>query len=103
MRTLIKVTIDVAKGNEAIRSGRLARLIQEQMHEYRPEAAYFYSDNGQRAALFVVDLEDASQIPAIAEPWFLELDARVEFQPVMNVEDVKKGLERWQAAELTAR
>ncbi len=41
--------------------------------------------------MLIVDLEDASQMPAIAEPWFLGLDAAVEFHPAMVPEDLEKA------------
>lgn len=41
----------------------------------------------------VLDMADPSQIPQIAEPLFLNVDAAVEFAPVMNAEDLKKALE----------
>jgi hypothetical protein len=49
----------------------------------KPEAAYFTDNNGQRSALLFLDMKDASQIPAIAEPWFLAFNASIEFHPVM--------------------
>jgi hypothetical protein len=36
-------------------------------------------------------MDDASQIPAIAEPWFLAVNATVEFKPVMKMEDLLKA------------
>lgn len=41
----------------------------------------------------VLDMADPSQIPQIAEPLFLNVDAAVEFAPAMNAEDLKKALE----------
>jgi hypothetical protein len=40
----------------------------------------------------VFDLPDASGIPPFAEPFFRELEADVELAPVMNAEDLQKGL-----------
>ena len=40
---------------------------------------------------FIVDLPSAHMIPMIAEPMFQEFNAKVEFHPVMILEDLKKG------------
>jgi hypothetical protein len=92
MRTLIRVSIPVETGNAAIKSGRLPQLISEAMTRLKPEAAYFMAENGARTAFFFVDLKDQSDIPVVAEPFFMELHATVDFQPVMNADDLKKGL-----------
>ncbi len=57
----------------------------------KPEAAYFVAEEGNRSAILFVNMDDASQIPAIAEPWFLAVDATVEFQTVMKMEDLLKA------------
>jgi hypothetical protein len=38
-------------------------------------------------------MKDSSEIVKIAESFFSELNARVEFFPVMNADDLKKGLQ----------
>jgi hypothetical protein len=38
-------------------------------------------------------LSNASDIPGIVEPLFAGLKARVELLPVMNADDLKKGLD----------
>jgi hypothetical protein len=40
----------------------------------------------------VFDLPDASGIPSFAEPFFAELNASLELAPVMNGDDLQKGL-----------
>ena len=44
--------------------------------------------------MMVFDMADPTQIPQIAEPLFLNLEAAVEFVPVMNADDLKTALEK---------
>lgn len=92
MRMLMRVRVDTEAGNQAIQGGRIEKIIQEFVEQNKPEAAYFFADQGKRSASFVVDMKDSSQIPALAEPFFLELNAEVQFLPVMNLDDLQKGL-----------
>ena len=93
MRTLLKVVVPVEAANAAIREGRLQQTMRSLMERVRPEAAYFLPEQGRRAALIVFDLKDPSEIPQIAEPLFLELNASVEFVPVMNADELRAGLQ----------
>ena len=93
MRTLLRVSIPVEKGNEAIKSGALGQTFQSVMETLKPEAAYFYPDeNGRRSAIFVFDMEGSWQLPPTVEPLFTNLDAAVHVTPVMNAEDLERGL-----------
>jgi hypothetical protein len=92
MRMLLKMTVPVERGNETIIDGSLPRKLQAIMADLKPEAAYFLTMDGQRTALVVFDLQDPSQIPTIAEPFFIGFDADVELYPVMTAEDLAKGL-----------
>ena len=91
MRFLLKVNIPVDAGNTAARAGKLGETIQSILTDLKPEAVYFTDDNGQRTAFIFVDMQDASQIPAIAEPWFLAFNASVEIHPVMVPDDLMKA------------
>ncbi|MFI5799313.1 hypothetical protein [Streptomyces sp. NPDC051677] len=92
MRVLLKASFDTEKANEAIRNGTLTKLIEESMEQIKPEAAYFTADHGKRTAYVVFDMQDSSQMPVLSEPFFLNLDAEISYTPVMNMEDVQKGL-----------
>ena len=91
MRFMLKVNIPVESGNAAAKAGKLGSTIQSILADLKPEAVYFTDDNGQRTALIFLEMKDASQIPAIAEPWFLAFNARIEFHPVMIPEDLAKA------------
>ena len=91
MRFLLKVNIPVEAGNAAAKAGKLDGTIQSILADQKPEAVYFTADNGQRTAFIFLDMQDASQIPAIAEPWFLAFNAHVEIHPVMVPADLMKA------------
>ena len=92
MRTMLKMQLPVEAGNEAVRSGRIGEVIRATVERLQPEATYFCTEDGKRAAYVVFDLEDPSQIPVIAEPLFQELNGSVSFAPVMNLAELQKGI-----------
>lgn len=91
MRFLVKISIPIQKGNAVISDGSLPQTIKSILTEQKPEAAYFVEDNGTRTGYIVVDIRNPSDIPAVAEPWFLAFDARVEFHPAMTADDLMKA------------
>jgi hypothetical protein len=89
MRMLMTVAMDTEKANEGVRSGKLATSIQKILGELKPEAAYFTADDkGRRTGYLIVDMATTSQIPKMAEPWFLAFEAEVTFRPVMLPQDL---------------
>jgi hypothetical protein len=83
--------MDTEKANHLTRKGTLGQTIQSIMEDIKPEVAYFIADEGQRTAVFVVNMQNESQLPAIAEPWFLAFDADFSAVPAMLAEDLAKG------------
>lgn len=88
MRFLLKANIPVEAGNKAAKAGKLGTTIQSILADLKPEAVYFTDDHGQRTAFLFVEMQDASQIPAISEPWFLAFNASIEIHPVMVPDDL---------------
>lgn len=92
MRVMLRATMETHAANELIKSGGLPGLMKSIMDRVKPEAAYFGPMEGQRCAMMVFDMTDSSQLPPIAEPFFEKLGAKIEVFPVMNADDLQKGL-----------
>ena len=91
---MMKVSIPVEAGNKGIKDGSLPKTVMGFVDQMKPEAAYFGPEDGNRTALFVFDLKDPSSIPSAAESFFMNLSASIELTPVMNLQDMKDGVER---------
>ena len=91
MRYIVKFSFPVEPGNSVLRDPQFGKKMQDMLSELKAEAAYFTAVNGQRGGYIVVSFDDASKIPAIAEPLFLWLKADIEFIPVMLPEDLAKA------------
>jgi hypothetical protein len=91
MRVLLNVKIPHQQFNAAVKDGTVGPKLKRILDAIKPEAAYFTEHNGQRGAVIVVNLPDASKIPALAEPWFLTFEADVEFRIAMTPADLQKA------------
>jgi len=93
-RTL-NVRIPHQQFNAAVKDGTVGSKIERILEATKPEAVYFTEHNGERGAVMIVNLPDASKIPALSEPWFLTFQADVEFRIAMTPADLKKaGLDK---------
>ena len=61
------------------------------MGDIRPQAAYFSIADGQRTLFLIVEVNDAADMPRIAEPLWLALKADVEVYPAMDVGEFDKA------------
>jgi len=94
MRMLMQVKFPIEPFNSYVRDGSIGAKMQKIMADIKPEAAYFTAVDGHRGGILVVNMDDPSKIPALAEPWFLVFNAHVEIQPTMTPEDLgRAGLE----------
>jgi hypothetical protein len=85
----MKVSFPVESGNAAARGGTLGTTVKGILDELKPEAAYFIANEfGERCGYIVFDLKDTTQIPSIAEPWFLAFNARLTITPAMTPQDL---------------
>jgi hypothetical protein len=91
MKFIMKVRMSLDKANEALSDPQFGHKMNELLTEIKAEAAYFTTFSGQRGAYIVVNMNDASEMPAVAEPFFLWLNADVDWFPVMRPEDLAKA------------
>lgn len=91
MRFLCKFKMEVNAANQMAKDGTLGKTMGAIIEEQKPEAIYFGLEDGMRTAYMIVSLDDVSQLPAIAEPWFLACNASIEAQAVMTAEDLQKA------------
>lgn len=91
MRYFLKFRIPIERGNELLASPDFGAKMQQLLTDIKAETCYFSDIDGQRGGYAVVNLNDASEIPLIAEPFFLWLEADIEMMPVMLLEDLAKA------------
>ena len=91
MRYMIKVEMQTEASDRVIRDPKFGEKMQALLKELKAEAAYFTTVNGHRGGYIIVNMDDASQMVAIAEPLFLWFKANVEFIPVMLPQDLAKA------------
>jgi hypothetical protein len=89
VRLLLTFSINPEKGDQLIKEGRIGETMGSILEELQPEAAYFTDVEGTRGGFLVINMEDASQMPAVTEPLLLGLGATVHMQPVMTPEDLQ--------------
>jgi hypothetical protein len=78
-------------GNNLLKDPLFGKKMQDLLKEVKAEAAYFTTVCGKCGGYMIVNMNDASQMPAIAEPFFIWLKAEIDFIPVMTPEDLGKA------------
>jgi len=93
MRFLIRAKIPTDVGNKLIQDPNFMKNLEYYMNKVKPEAAYFMPNDGHRTMAFIANIENNSQVPGLVEPLFQWTGANVDVIPVMNFDDLKKGLQ----------
>lgn len=91
MRMLMDVNFPLEPFNSAVRDGSIGAKMKKILEATKPEASYFSERNGRRGGIFVVNVNSPSDIPVLAEPWFLTFNASVQFRILMTPEDLGRA------------
>jgi hypothetical protein len=94
MRMIMLVQLPIEPFSTAVKNGTIGAKMRQILEAIKPEHAWFTERNGHRGGIFVVNVDSPSDIPRLAEPWFLSFNAEVEFRIAMTAEDLAHaGLE----------
>ena len=91
MKMLLTVAIPHEPFNSLVKFGKAGEIIGRILEAIKPEAAYFTEQDGTRGGVFVVDVQKPSDVPSIAEPFFLNFQASCKFRILMSPEDLQKA------------
>ncbi|PYS63491.1 MAG: panthothenate synthetase [Acidobacteria bacterium] len=91
MRMVLTVVIPHEPFNSAVRNGTAGDTLKKILDDTKPEAVYFTEQDGHRGAILAINVDDSSQIPSLAEPWFLHFNADCKFRIAMTPEDLEKA------------
>ena len=91
MRFMLQAELPHEPFNTLVRDGTAGPIIGRILDDIKPEAVYFTEMDGLRTAVLIVEIQDASQLPALSEPFFLQFEADCRFRLVMSPEDLQKS------------
>ncbi|WP_250460884.1 hypothetical protein [Microbulbifer litoralis] len=92
MRLLMQVLIPVEKGNASALDGSMDAAFNRFVESAEPSAAYFYLNEGKRAALFVIDEAQQDKLMEYNEALFAALNAEIRITPALSLEELQKHL-----------
>lgn len=91
MKMLLTIEFPPEPFNTLVRNGTVGEIIGRILESIKPEVAYFTEQDGKRGGIFVVDVKTPSEVPVIAEPFFLNFQATCKFRILMSPEDLQKA------------
>jgi hypothetical protein len=90
MRFIIRAQIPTEAGNRMMQNPNGIQELEAYIRNIKAEASYFFEASGNRTMVFIANMDRTDQMAAFAEPLFM-MGAKVEFHPVMLLEDLKKA------------
>jgi len=91
MRILMQIEMPHEPFNTLCREGTAGQVIGRVLEETRPESIYFTEQDGHRGAVAVYNIKKDSEVPTLAEPWFIAFNASCRMRIAMTPEDLKSS------------
>jgi hypothetical protein len=90
MRFLMHFKIPHEPFNKLVRDGVVGAKLGRIVEQTRPEHIYFMEQDGYRSGIAIYEIKETAKFCAVAEPWFLALNAECKFSVAMTPEDLGK-------------
>ena len=91
MRVMMLVQFPTEPFNSLVKNGSAGTKMKSILDEIKPEHAFFSEREGRRGGILIVNLDNASDVPRLCEPWFLTFNAEVEIRICMTPEDLGRS------------
>jgi hypothetical protein len=91
MRTIFKISLPPEPFNTLAREGVVGQKIGRILEETKPETIYFTGNRYGSGALAVYDIQNGSDFPAVAEPWFLTFNAEIEYDTAITPDELMEA------------
>lgn len=91
MKMLLNVLFSLEPFNALVRAGECGKVMNDIFDDVKPEAAYFTEQGGHRSVILLVNVNNPSEVPKLAEPFFLKFNAECRFRIVMSPEDLQNA------------
>jgi len=91
MRMMMLVQFPIEPFNTAVRKGTVAATMKKILDAVRPEHVWFSERDGKRGGVMIVNVDSPSDVPRLAEQWFLAFNAQLEFRIAMTPEDLGRA------------
>lgn len=93
MRFILRAQIPPEAGNRMMQNPNWMKELETYVKTTTAEAAYFFEAGGDRTMVFIINMDSTDQMAVLAEPLF-SMGAKVEFHPVMLLEDLRRASEK---------
>jgi len=91
MKMLLTVEFPLEPFNSLVKDGKIGAVIGSIIETIKPEMTYFTEQEGKRGAILIVNVNQPSDVPFFAEPFFLKLDAVCKFRILMSPDDLQSA------------
>jgi hypothetical protein len=93
MKFLLRLHMPTEHGNKTLQDPNFPKKMESVLNQIKPEAVYFSSIDGERGITMIVNLPSADMIATIAEPLWMTFNCKLDFEPLMELADLQKGLQ----------